>query len=115
MRLIKTGILITVVGLALMGIRPITFAQDQKSAPNHMHYKEPAPEASQASPTGALAPRLQKLGNHVFPVTTKNKQAQLFMNQGLTLSYAFNHWEAGRAYSERSEERRVGKECRSRW
>src|ERR1043166_861964 len=100
MRLIKTGILITVVGLALMGIRPITFAQDQKSAPNHMHYKEPAPEASQASPTGALAPRLQKLGNHVFPVTTKNKQAQLFMNQGLNLSYAFNHWEAGRAYSE---------------
>ena len=100
MRLIKTGMLITVVGLALMGIRPITFAQDQKSAPNHMHYKAPPQEASQASPTGAMAPRLQKLGNHVFPVSTKNKQAQLFMNQGLNLSYAFNHWEAGRAYSE---------------
>jgi tetratricopeptide (TPR) repeat protein len=47
-----------------------------------------------------LAPRLQKLGNHVFPVSTKNKQAQLFMNQGLNLSYAFNHAEAGRAYRE---------------
>jgi hypothetical protein len=47
-----------------------------------------------------LAPRLQKLGNHVFPVSTKNKQAQLFMNQGLNLTYAFNHAEAGRAYRE---------------
>ena len=75
------------------------FAQDQKPSPGHVHYKEPA-QGSQASPTGALAPRLQKLGTHVFPVTTKNKQAQLFMNQGLNLSYAFNHWEAGRAYSE---------------
>ena len=75
------------------------FAQDQKSSPNHVHYKESA-QASQASPTGQLAPRLQKLGNHVFPVSTKNKQAQLFMNQGLNLSYAFNHAEAGRAYRE---------------
>ena len=75
------------------------FAQDQKSSPNHVHYKE-SPLTSQASPTGQLAPRLQKLGNHVFPVTTKNKQAQLFMNQGFNLSYAFNHAEAGRAYRE---------------
>jgi tetratricopeptide (TPR) repeat protein len=36
----------------------------------------------------------------VFPVSTKNRQAQLFMNQGLNLSYAFNHAEAGRAYRE---------------
>jgi hypothetical protein len=33
-------------------------------------------------------------------VSTKNRQAQLFMNQGLNLSYAFNHAEAGRAYRE---------------
>src|SRR5205807_10010 len=52
------------------------------------------------SPTGAIAPRLQKLGDHKFPVSTKNAQAQLFMNQGLNLSYAFNHAEAGRAYRE---------------
>jgi tetratricopeptide (TPR) repeat protein len=77
----------------------VVFAQDQKSSPGHVHYKESA-QASQASPTGQLAPRLQKLGNHVFPVSTRNKQAQLFMNQGLNLSYAFNHAEAGRAYRE---------------
>ncbi len=84
--------------LAVAGFQTVATAQD-KSSPNHVHYKE-SPQASQASPTGQLAPRLQKLGTHVFPVTTKNKQAQLFMNQGLNLSYAFNHAEAGRAYRE---------------
>lgn len=74
------------------------FAQDNKSAAGHVHYKEPTEQT--VSPTGALAPRLQKLGNHTFPVSTRNRQAQLFMNQGLNLSYAFNHAEAGRAYRE---------------
>ena len=73
------------------------FAQE-KAAPGHVHYKEPATQG--VSPTGAIAPRLQKLGTHAFPVSTKNRQAQLFMNQGLNLSYAFNHAEAGRAYRE---------------
>jgi tetratricopeptide (TPR) repeat protein len=36
----------------------------------------------------------------VFPVTTQSEQAQLFMNQGLNLAYAFNHAEAGRAFAE---------------
>ena len=74
-----------------------SFGQEAKSS-GHVHYKEPAQQA--VSPTGAIAPRLQKLGTHVFPVSTKNRQAQLFMNQGLNLSYAFNHAEAGRAYRE---------------
>ena len=73
-------------------------AQDHKSAPSHVHYKEPTQQT--VSPSGALAPRLQKLGNHTFRVSTRNRQAQLFMNQGLNLSYAFNHAEAGRAYRE---------------
>src|SRR5438094_1730601 len=92
-------ILVTLaIGTAIVGIEKASFAQDQKPAPGHVHYKEPA--QSQPSPTGALAPRLQNLGKHRFPVTTKNAQAQLFMNQGLNLSYAFNHAEAGRAYRE---------------
>src|SRR2546421_9717878 len=83
--------------LGLIGLPSVAQAQDQKS-PNHVHYKEPAQQG--VSPTGAIAPRLQKLGDHKFPVSTKNAQAQLFMNQGLNLSYAFNHAEAGRAYRE---------------
>jgi hypothetical protein len=43
---------------------------------------------------GQLAPRLQNLGNHKFPVTTNSARAQLFINQGLMLAYGFNHAEA---------------------
>jgi tetratricopeptide (TPR) repeat protein len=99
MNLTRLLVAVTVVIVTVTGFKNAAFAQEQKSSPNHVHYKE-SPETSQASPTGELAPRLQKLGTHVFPVSTKNKQAQLFMNQGLNLSYAFNHAEAGRAYRE---------------
>ena len=50
--------------------------------------------------TGQLAPRLQNLGNHKFPVTTNSARAQLFINQGLMLAYGFNHAEAGRSFRE---------------
>jgi len=98
MQLSRFVLVTLAIGTAIIGIEKTSFAQDQKSAPNHVHYKEPAQQS--VSPTGAIAPRLQKLGNHVFPVSTRNRQAQLFMNQGLNLSYAFNHAEAGRAYRE---------------
>ena len=83
--------------MTIAGFQGVVSAQE-KPMPNHVHYKEPAQQS--VSPTGAIAPRLQKLGDHKFPVSTKNAQAQLFMNQGLNLSYAFNHAEAGRAYRE---------------
>jgi tetratricopeptide (TPR) repeat protein len=47
-----------------------------------------------------LAPRLQNLGIHKFPVTSKSAKAQLFINQGLNLAYGFNHAEAARAFAE---------------
>src|ERR1041384_8160470 len=83
--------------ITIAGLQGVASAQE-KPMPNHVHYKEPAQQG--VSPTGAIAPRLQNLGSHKFPVSTKNAQAQLFMNQGLNLSYAFNHAEAGRAYRE---------------
>ncbi len=67
--------------------------------PNHQHYEKSA-EAEKPAPTGELAPRLQNLGTHAFPVTTRSPQAQKFVNQGLRLSYGFNHAEAGRAFRE---------------
>ena len=74
------------------------FAQAPSIVPaGHVHYTEPP---QQASPTGALAPRLQNLGSHTFPVSTKNAQAQRFINQGMNLAYAFNHAEARRAFRE---------------
>lgn len=49
---------------------------------------------------GRASPRLLNLGTHTFPVSTRNKLAQKYMNQGLNLSYAFNHAEAGLAFQE---------------
>jgi len=49
---------------------------------------------------GQLAPRLQNLGVHKFPVTTTSARAQLFINQGVNLMYGFNHKEASRSFEE---------------
>ncbi|MCU0255903.1 MAG: hypothetical protein MUF60_04105, partial [Vicinamibacterales bacterium] len=66
---------------------------------SHQHYAVD-PLALKPGPDGQLAPRLQNLGSHVFPVSTRSEQAQKFVNQGLNLSYAFNHAESGRAFRE---------------
>ncbi len=67
--------------------------------PTHKHYQH-SETFDTPSPTGAVAPRLQNVGKHAFNVTTKSEQAQRFMNQGLNLTYGFNHAEAGRAFAE---------------
>ena len=67
--------------------------------PNHKHYEQ-TPAAEKPAPTGELAPRLQNLGKHVFPVGTRSKQAQRFISQGVNLAYGFNHAEAGRSFRE---------------
>jgi len=47
-----------------------------------------------------IAPRLQDLGHHKFPVTTDSARAQLFINQAMMLTYGFNHAEANRSFQE---------------
>jgi tetratricopeptide (TPR) repeat protein len=76
-----------------------TAAAQTPPAPVHKHYEAPA-EMPAPAPGMPIAPRLQNLGVHTFPTSTKHKQAQLFMNQGLNLAYAFNHAEAARAFAE---------------
>ena len=83
-------------GLSLL-ISAAAFAQGQ--TPTHKHY-EKSEGFDKPAPSGALAPRLQNVGVHAFPVTTKSEQAQRFINQGLNLAYGFNHAEAGRAFAE---------------
>lgn len=68
-------------------------------AQTHKHYED-TPLAAQPGPAGQLAPRLQNLGAHSFKVTTRSRQAQLFVNQGVNLAYGFNHAEAARAFRE---------------
>jgi tetratricopeptide (TPR) repeat protein len=91
--------LLASVAAVAMSLPAMAQQAEPATAGGHVHY-EKSQQADQPSPTGALAPRLQNLGNHTFVVSTKNKQAQLFMNQGLNLAYAFNHAEARRAFRE---------------
>src|SRR5579864_9085133 len=43
------------------------------------------------------------LGQHHHAISTKNSEAQLFFDQGLTLVFAFNHEEGARAFRRASE------------
>lgn len=50
--------------------------------------------------TKQISPLFNNLGNLHFEITTKNERAQAFFDQGLKLSYAFNHAEAHRSFME---------------
>ena len=80
-----------------------TLAFTQAPAPaasgSHKHYESGGP-AAQPGPNGEVAPRLQNLGTHTFPVSAASPRTQRFINQGLNLAYAFNHAEARRAFRE---------------
>ena len=50
--------------------------------------------------TKQISPLFENLGNHSFAITTSKQDAQTFFNQGLRLTYAFNHAEAHRSFME---------------
>src|SRR6185503_2244454 len=50
--------------------------------------------------TGPKAPLYDNLGNYHYAITTRSPEAQKYFDQGLTLSYAFNHAEAIRAFQQ---------------
>jgi tetratricopeptide (TPR) repeat protein len=56
--------------------------------------------ADPATATEPIAPVLEGLGENHFQVTTRIPASQKFFDQGLRLTYAFNHSEALRAFKE---------------
>ena len=99
MRFISSVQIPLVVAAVVFGPPVVAGAAAQSAVPSHKHYDDSAPPP--VPPPGTpLAPRLQDLGVHAFPVSTKVERAHLFMNQGLNLAYGFNHAEAGRAFAE---------------
>ncbi len=52
--------------------------------------------------TQQIAPLFENLGELDYPITVKKEKAQTFFNQGLKLTYAFNHAEAHRSFMEAS-------------
>lgn len=58
----------------------------------------PAAEAAEAKTDSP--PLWPGLGTHTLKITTSKPQAQAYFDQGLRLTYGFNHWEAVRAFRE---------------
>ncbi|WP_226664159.1 hypothetical protein [Microbulbifer aggregans] len=90
-------VLVAIVALLTTGASSAQHLR-QESKPHHKHYREPV--ADKPAPSGAVAPRLQNLGRHTFPVSCASERGQQFINQGINLAYAFNHAEAGRSFRE---------------
>lgn len=96
-KFILVGCMLTVAGI------PSAFAHtghggNEMPATYGQESAVPATDESLADERQASA--LLNLGIHTFPVSTQNKLAQQFINQGINLAYGFNHAEAGRAFKE---------------
>lgn len=59
-----------------------------------------AAKASKPAAIERQAPLFGDLGNLHHPISTKSEEAQRYFDQGLTLSYGFNHAEAERSFRE---------------
>ncbi len=57
-----------------------------------------ASSVAAATPAPPEAPLFDDIGDHHAPITTTAALAQTYFNQGLTLSYGFNHAEAVRSF-----------------
>lgn len=55
---------------------------------------------SDVDTTRQIAPLFENLGDHKMPITAASARAQDFFNQGIRLTYAFNHPEAHRSFME---------------
>lgn len=58
----------------------------------------PTPAPARLQTFDDPAPLWDGVGNAEFAISSKNEDAQRYFNQGLRLAYAFNHWEAARAF-----------------
>lgn len=63
-------------------------------------HDERALNADPEKAQGPIAPKLSGLGDYHFAVTTQSPESQQFFDQGMRLTYAFNHSEALRSFKE---------------
>ena len=87
-------------GAAFLAAAALTATPVAQAGQCHDHQDRKALSADPSGADGPLAPVLEGLGEHHHPVTTGVPRAQLFFDQGLKLTYAFNHQEALRAFKE---------------
>lgn len=71
--------------------------------PAHAQHNRHDPRVLREDPrlaVGQIAPVLEGLGHHSREITASSERAKQFFNQGLRLTYGFNHKEALRAFKE---------------
>jgi len=61
-------------------------------------HEVPAPAKPDQVETDVSVPLYDDLGDLTYPITTASELAQRYFDQGLRLTYAFNHAEALRAF-----------------
>ncbi|MGH9380008.1 MAG: hypothetical protein ACRD2Z_05295 [Thermoanaerobaculia bacterium] len=77
-------------------------------SPGTGHAGHVVPKPRRFFPEGAGAPLFQDLGSYSWPIDAAGELAQRYFDQGLILTYGFNHAEAVRAYR---EAQRLDPEC----
>lgn len=87
--------LIFVMGLS---ISVLAHQVRERSQPPPDHTMHMAQASSSQGSAEARPPLFEKLGNYHHPISTKNSLTQRYFDQGLTLSYGFNHMAAARSF-----------------
>jgi tetratricopeptide (TPR) repeat protein len=89
--------------LAALLVAALPVAAEERSSQHnevspfgHAMHAPPPPAASSYDQTAP--PLFDNLGGHSWKITTADPAAQAFFDQGIRLSYAFNHAEARRAF-----------------
>lgn len=104
----KTKIALGVVVLSLL--LSVHFSKDATRRPLAATHQKATFSFTKCSPTKfmlgivdttqQISPLFTNLGNLHFPISTQNERAQAFFDQGMKLSYAFNHAEGHRSFME---------------
>lgn len=102
----KTGIFLVMSSLLIL----VYYLNENRTNKNKSHYQNASFSFTKCTPTKFLlevidttkqiSPLFTNLGNLHFSISTKNERAQAFFDQGLKLSYAFNHAEGHRSFME---------------
>ncbi len=103
----KTRLSLALLGILILSLVVVTVKKSEKDK------LDPSQQASfysikctvakylfEVDSTKQIAPLFENLGDLHFDISTENERAQAFFNQGLRLTYAFNHAEAHRSFME---------------
>ncbi len=89
-----------ILSLAALAAAATSLAVGPAAAQCHEEHDKIALDADPRTAREPIAPVLEGLGTHHHAVTTRSERAQMFFDQGLKLTYGFNHEEALRSFKE---------------